>query len=146
MMVKPSNTPITYAAVLEPSWSASRAKFLFLRFLKKKKKKGKTYRSSKKKQRTNFGILQVEHSFSVYMILSQGYAKRYSETFPALTVPGSEKLVNKKSTIPIPTANKLVYLQEHRIFNQIQNAIMLKGLFCSIRITTMTWHILVNFT
>lgn len=35
----------------------------------------------------------------------------YCETFAAFTVPGSDKLVNKKSITPIITATKLVYLQ-----------------------------------
>ena len=56
MMVKPSNTPITYAAVLGPSWSASRAKFLFLRFLKKKKKKEKLTGVPKKIKELTLGF------------------------------------------------------------------------------------------
>lgn len=35
----------------------------------------------------------------------------YCETFAAFTVPGSDKLVIKKSMTPIITATKLVYLQ-----------------------------------
>lgn len=66
MMVKPSNTAITYAAVLWPSgpeWGKEEILDLISIFSDK-------FQKSEQEQWTYFEILQVEHSFSEKIMLS----------------------------------------------------------------------------
>lgn len=48
-------------------------------------------------------------------------------TLSALTVPGSEKLVNRKRTTPTATPKKLVYLQGDVVLGKTGIKIILKG-------------------
>lgn len=109
VMIKPGNTTVTYIAMLGSCRSEPSRTHINLDWPRVQQK------DKIQNHVTHFGILQVGHSFSEYMILSYGYAEIYWETFSALTIPGSEKLVSTNSTRPTPTASMLIYLQEHII-------------------------------
>lgn len=72
MMVKASNTAITYAAMLRPRRSEPQRRKKFSTEKENLRETAKTTEREKGGGRTHFGILQVEHSFSLYITLSYG--------------------------------------------------------------------------